>query len=105
MTSAAALVQLSGSGPRPARDDVQVTQVRVLGTRAWIAFRYDRLEARRREACGLGAVLAWDLLDTLMDLPAGLPVLAATLSRPARRRATGAAPGVAPVSGGPITRD
>ena len=85
MSSAAALVQLSGTGPRPARDDVQVTQAMVLGTSAWIAFRYDRSEAARRAACGLGPVLAWDLLDTLMDLPAGLPVPAAALTRPARQ--------------------
>jgi hypothetical protein len=105
MSSAAGLVQLSGTWPRPARDDVQVTRARVLGTRAWIAFRYDRPEACRRAAGGLGAVLGWELLDTLMDLPAGLPVPAAALTLPARRRVTRAPAGVAHVSDGHITRD
>lgn len=50
-------------------------------------------------------MLAWDLLDTLMDLPAGLPVPAAGLSQPARRRVCRAPAGVARVSGGQVTRD
>lgn len=103
--SSAALVQLSGTGPRPARDDVQVTRAQVLDTWAWIAFRYDRPEAARRAACGLGPVLAWDLLDTLMELPAGLPVPAAALTQPARRRVCRAPVGVAHVSGGQVIRD
>src|SRR5258708_754615 len=94
MTSAEALVQLSGSVPRSARDDVQVTRARVLDTWAWIACRFDRLESRRRGAHSLGAVVGWDLLDTLMDLPAGLPVPMTAITESARRRVTCAAPGV-----------
>ncbi len=105
MSSAAALVRLSGSGASPARDDVHVTRALVLGTSAWIAFRYDGCEAGRRAAYGLGPVLGWDLLDTLMDLPAGLPVPAAGLTRPARRRVGRAPAGVVRVSGGQVTRD
>ena len=105
MSSAAALVQLSGTGPRPARDDVHVTKALILDTRAWIAFRYDRPEAARRATCDLGPVLAWDLLDTLMDLPAGLPVPAAALTRLARRRVCRAPEGVARVFDGHVIRD
>jgi hypothetical protein len=105
MSSAASLVELSGTGPRPARDDVQVTRALVLDTCVWIVFRYDRSEAGRRAACGLGAVLGWDLLDTLMDLPAGLPVPAAALARAARRRVFGAPTGVVRISGGQVIRD
>jgi hypothetical protein len=103
--SAAALVQLAGRSPRSAHHDVQVSRVRALGTTAWMAFRLDRREAARRQAVGLGPVLAWDLLDTLMELPAGLPVPAAALTGPARRRVSGAAAGVARVSAGAITRE
>jgi hypothetical protein len=105
MSSAASLVELSGTGPRPAREDVQVTRAVVLDTSAWIVFRYDRAEAGRRAACGLGSVLGWDMLDTLMDLPAGLPVPAAALARPARRRVFGAPAGVVRISGGQVIRD
>ncbi len=105
MSCADALVELFGTGPRPVREDVQVTRAQILDTSAWIAFRYDRSEAARRAGCGLGAVLAWDLLDTLMDLPAGLPVPAAALARPARRRVSGAPAGVVRISGGQVIRD
>jgi hypothetical protein len=105
MSAAACLVQLSGRAPRPARDDVRVARARVLDTSAWIAFRHDRREASRREGYGLGAVLAWDLLETLMDLPAGLPVPVAALSGAARRRVAAADPGVARIAGGTVTRE
>ena len=103
--SSAALVELSGTGPRPARDDVHITRAQILDTSAWIAFRYVRPEAARRVACGLGPVLAWDLLDTLMDLPAGLPVPATALTRPAHRRVCQAPAGVVQISGGQVIRD
>lgn len=48
MSSAASLVRLSGTSLRPAREGVQVTRVRMLGTWAWIVFRAARQEARRR---------------------------------------------------------
>lgn len=105
MNGAQALVWLSGRVPRPARDDVHVTGVRVLDTLAWIAFRRDQGEIDRRAANGLGAVPGWDLLDTLMDLPAGLPVPLAALTRPARRRVIRAPAGVARVAAGQVTRD
>jgi hypothetical protein len=65
----------------------------------------DWAEARRRRGFGLGAVLGWDLLDTLMELPAGLPVPVTALTGPARRRVARAAPGVARMTGGQVTRD
>jgi hypothetical protein len=105
VSPAASLVRLGGRSPRSAREDVQVTRVRALGTWAWIAYQADRRETQRRETFALGAVLGWDLLDTLMDLPAGLPVPLATLDQPTRRRVAGAAPGVARVAGGQVIRD
>jgi hypothetical protein len=105
MSAPAPLVRLSGLTPRPTGDDVQVTRVQVFDTRAWITFRYDRSEAARRRAYTLGAVLNWELLDTLMDLPAGLPVPVNALPGPARRRIANAAPGVARIAGGDVTRD
>ena len=74
MSPAPTLVCLSGTSPQPATEEVAVTRMTVRGTRAWIAYRPDQREWRRRQACGLGPVMAWDLLDTLMDFPAGMPV-------------------------------
>lgn len=105
MSTAAGLVQLSGKEPRSARDDIHVARALILGTSAWIAFRCNLPEMARRSACGLGEVLAWDLLDTLMELPAGLPVPATALSRPARRRVHAAPAGVLRVTGGQVIRD
>jgi len=105
MSPAASLVRLCGRSPRPAQADVHVTRARLLGTWAWIAYRADGTETRRRDRFALGAVPGWDLLDTLMELPAGLPVPMAALDRPARRRVAGAPPGVARIAGGQVTRD
>lgn len=105
MSAAAGLVQLSGNEPRSVHDGVQVTRALVFGTSAWIAFRCNRPEMTRRSACGLGEVLAWDLLDTLMELPADLPVPAAVLTRAARRRLQAAPAGVVRVAGGQVIRD
>jgi hypothetical protein len=105
MSSTAALVEFARAGPRSAREDVQVTKAHVLGTSAWIAFRLDRHEAARRARCGLGAVPAWNLLDTLMDLPAGLPVPAPMLSAATLRTICRAPLGVARVDDGELVRD
>ena len=93
MSAAAMPVCLSGTTPQPATEEVAVTRMTVRGTRVWMAYRPDRREWRRRQACGLGPVLAWDLLDTLMDFPAGMAVPAAAWtarcgggSPPPRRR-------------------
>jgi hypothetical protein len=105
MSSAASLVRLCGPSPRSAQEDVQVTRARMLGIWAWMAYSADWREVGRRAEFALGAVPGWDLLDTLMDLPAGLPVPLGALAGPARRRVTGAAPGVARVAGGQVIRD
>jgi hypothetical protein len=105
MSTASPLVELSGPAPVSAREDIHVTKARVLETSAWIAYRPDRREASRRRALSIGAVLDWDLLDTLMDLPAGLPVPLSALTPPARRRVASARPGVARVTGGQVIRD
>jgi hypothetical protein len=97
--------QLSGLTSRPACDDIRVTRAWALDTWAWISFRYDQRESRRRDSYALGAVVCWDLLDTLMDLPAGHPVPMAAVTMPARRRLAVAAPGVVRISGGKVTRD
>jgi len=105
MSSTAGMVEFSRAGPRSARDDVQVTKAYVLETSAWIAFRLDRREAARRARCGLGAVPAWNLLDTLMDLPAGLPVPTPGLSTETLRTVCRAPRGVARLDDGQIVRD
>jgi hypothetical protein len=105
MSPASSLVELSGPAPAPAREDIQVTRARVLETSAWIAYRPDRHEASRRRALSVGAVLDWDLLDTLMDLPAGLPVPLSALNPPACRRVASARAGVARVTDGQVIRD
>lgn len=105
MSPASSLVELSGPAPLPAREDIQVTRARVLETSAWIAYRPDRREASRRRALAIGAVLDWNLLDTLMDLPAGLPVPLSALALPARRRVASARPGVVRVADGQVIRD
>lgn len=104
MSSAATLIRLSAGGPQPARDGVCVIRARILGTRAWMMYRADDREWARRQAEGLGAIMAMDLLDTLMDLPAGLPVPLSALTSPARRRLRQAPRGVVRISRGAVTR-
>jgi hypothetical protein len=103
--STAPLVELAGSRPRPARAGIEVCRAAVLGTSAWMAFRYDQEEACRRASVGLGSVVSWDLLDTLMTLPAGLPVQSAALSGAARRRVARAPAGVVRITGSEVIRD
>jgi hypothetical protein len=105
MSSAATLIQLAGPAPQSARDDVEVTRVRMLDTWAWAACRHDQVEVQRRQSWGLGAVLGWGLLDTLMELPSGLPVPVSTLTWPARRRVAGAPAGVVRICGTEVTRE
>lgn len=83
MSTVGALVQLPGPRPRPARADVRVTRARSarhLGL--------DRIPPRSAGggptgAPRPGACDGWDLLDTLLDLPADLPVPVSDLSPPA----------------------
>jgi hypothetical protein len=95
---------MSGLAPVPATDEVAVAPMTVRGTRVWMAYRLDKREWQRREACGLGPVLEWDLLDTLMDLPAGMTVPAACLRSPVRHRLATAPPGVVSSGAGGLTR-
>lgn len=104
MSAAVMPVCLSGTTPRPATEEVAVTRMTVRGTRIWMAYRPDRREWRRRQACGLGPVLAWDLLDTLMDFPAGMAVPADGLDRPVRRRLAAAPSGVVRFGADGVTR-
>lgn len=46
-----------------------------------MTYRPDQHEWRRATH-GLGAAMAWDLLDTLMDFPVGMPVPVAGLGTP-----------------------
>jgi hypothetical protein len=104
MSSTSTLVRFSGATPRPAAEDISVTRVRVFDTSVWMTYRRDDAEWHRRSIHGVGGVLAWDLLDTLMDLPAGLPVPLSSLARGDRRLLRRAPHGVVAVSGGNITR-
>src|SRR4051794_8352064 len=85
MISATTLVRFSGSTPCPAADDVAITRLRLFGTSVWMTYRRNDAEWARRAEFGLGAVLAWDLLDLLMTLPVGFPVPLRSLSRPHQR--------------------
>ena len=104
MSPAPMPVCLSGPTPRPATEEVAVTRMMVRGTRAWMAYHPDQREWRRRQACGLGPVLAWDLLDTLMDFPAGIAVPVSGLDGPVRRRLAAAPPGVVRFGADMVTR-
>jgi hypothetical protein len=104
MSAAPMPVCLSGTTPRPATEEVAVTRMTVRGTRVWMAYRPDQREWRRRQACGLGPVMAWDLLDTLMDFPAGMAVPVSGLDGPVRRRLAAAPPGVVRFGAGGVTR-
>jgi hypothetical protein len=105
MGSTSTLVRFTGSTPQPAADDISVSRMRVFDTSVWMTYRRDTSEWQRRRSYGLGAVLAWDLLDTLMDLPAGLPVPASSLSFPDQRCLRRADPGVVQFCDGNITRE
>ena len=104
MSAAPMPVCLSGATPRPATEEVAVTRMTVRGARVWMAYRPDQHEWRRRQACGLGPVMAWDLLDTLMDFPAGMTVPVSGLDGPVRRRLAAAPPGVVRFGAGGVTR-
>jgi hypothetical protein len=52
-----------------------VTGVMLLGVRVTASAVVDLAEHRRREAAGLAAVIDPALLDRLLDLPAGVPVI------------------------------
>jgi hypothetical protein len=94
MSPAAMPVCFSGTTPRPATHEVAVTRMTVRRTQVWMTYRPDQREWRRREAYGLGPVVAWDLLDTLMDFPADMAVPIASLDPPVRRRLAAAPQGV-----------
>ncbi|RVX39160.1 hypothetical protein EDD27_1507 [Nonomuraea polychroma] len=104
MISASTLVRFSGSTPRPAAADVAVTRLRLFDTSVWMAYRRDDVEWARRAQVGLGAVLAWDLLDLLMALPEGFPVPLRSLPRSHKRRLYRAPGGVATITADTVTR-
>lgn len=81
----------TGTGFPLVSGDAAWTRVRVFGTRVWLAGRLDSEERQRRQRCGLGAIRELDLLDVLMDIPAGLPIPIGAL-RPVARRALERAP-------------
>ncbi|GAA2255491.1 hypothetical protein GCM10010402_08480 [Actinomadura luteofluorescens] len=104
MESTSTLVRFSGATPRPAAEDISVTRLRLFNTPVWMTYRRDTDEWRRRRAYRLGAVLAWDLLDLLMELPVGCPVPLGALSRGDRRRLQRAPEGVVTITEGTVTR-
>lgn len=104
MSLTAMPVSFSGKTPQPVTAEVAVTRMTIRGTRVWMTYRPDKSEWRRRESCGLGPVLAWDLLDTLMDFPADMAVPVACLDGPVRRRLAAAPAGVVNFSVEGVTR-
>lgn len=85
MIRAAALVGFTGSVPHALDEQVSVDLVQALGTRVWMVYRRDAAEWERRRRHGLGAIARLDVLDVLMDLPAGLAVPLRSIPAPERR--------------------
>ena len=92
MSAASTLVRFSGLTPQPAAAEVSVGRVRLFETRAWMAYRRDEHETLRRGRCGMSPIVELDVLDALMDLPAGMPVSLGSL-RAADSRLLRRAPG------------
>jgi hypothetical protein len=86
MSVAATLERIAAAMPEAAEDEIAVARVRLFGTRAWVAYRPDHDQRQLRRAHAVGPILGLDLLDTLMSLPAGLPVPLSALSQASRRR-------------------
>jgi hypothetical protein len=104
VSGASTLVQFSGSTPRAAAKEVSVGRVRLFDARAWIAYRPDEHERLRRGRCGMAPILELDLLDALMDLPAGLPVRSQSLRAADRRLLRRVPPGALHWAGETVTR-
>lgn len=85
MNRTAALVSFTGDIPYAVDVQVRVGRVRAFGTRVWMVYRRDEAEWRRRRRHGLGAVVELDVLDVLMDLPAGMAVPLRSLQASERR--------------------
>jgi hypothetical protein len=79
------LVGFTGSIPYALDEQVNVDRVRAFGTWVWMVYRRDAAEWRRRRRHGLGAVAQLDVLDVLMDLPAGMAVPLRSLQASERR--------------------
>jgi hypothetical protein len=76
----------------------------MLDSTVGVAFLPDPAEIARRRRIGLGALPQMDLLDTLMGLPAGLPVSVHALTERERRLFRRAPAGVVDVADGLYTR-
>jgi|SRR5215470_3825588 len=100
----AELVRFCGTTPTPyvATENVGVGWVHMFGTGAWIAYRRDDVEWCRRGDSS--PILALDVLDTLMTLPAGLEVPVAAVARADRRLLRGLPPGSLDWSATTVTR-
>jgi hypothetical protein len=100
----AALVRFCG--PAPPRyaptENVGVGRVHLFGTEAWIAYRRDDDEWRRRGDSP--PILALDVLDALMTLPAGLEVPVAAVARADQRLLRELPPGSLDWSATTVTR-
>jgi hypothetical protein len=85
VSAASTLVRFSGLTPLAAAAEVSIARIRLFDKRAWIAYRPDEHETLRRRRCGMEAIVELDLLDALMDLPAGIPVPLTSLRAADRR--------------------
>ena len=90
--------------PQTAGTQARVDRVRLFGTRVWLAYRPDLREWQRRREHGLAAVRRLDVLDVLMDLPAGLPVPWRSLTADERQLLARLPPGVVDRTPDTVTR-
>ncbi|WP_200214330.1 hypothetical protein [Micromonospora coerulea] len=86
MSVAVNLERFAGAMPQAPPGGVTVARVNVFDSRAWIAYRRDEDQGRLRHRHGIEPILGLDVLDTLMDLPLGLPVPVDALSAADRGR-------------------
>lgn len=104
MTHTDLLVRITNNTPYAANEHVSVGRVRVFGTRVWMVYRRDAAEWQRRKRHNLDALVDLDLLDMLMDLPAGLPVPLRSLQSPERQLLSRVPPGALVRGGQSVTR-
>ncbi|MBM7772353.1 hypothetical protein JOD54_002557 [Actinokineospora baliensis] len=90
--------------PAWARPGLTWVRARVFDTSAWFACQVDDHERGRRAAHGLSGLHDLNLIDTLMTLPAGLPVPMGSLDATTRAALRRMPPGVVDIGDGQVVR-